>query len=582
MRVRVRAEARLLGGLAAGIGVLALAGLGLGAQPGSAAVPDAAPAAQEVVVDLSGVQPEEAARLAEAVPAWEEAIGAGTTRITITRDEADALRRAGFAVRIAALAEPLPPWPACYRRLADVYAHARALAAAHPDLLTLLDIGDSHCKAIGGCTTPGGQTVAGEDLLVMRVTNAAAPGAKGRLWVDAGIHAREVPTVELVMAFLEELVTGFGVDPTITALLSAREVHIGLVSNPDGRLLVEMGAHPPFDSEPWQWRKNGRLEGAPCGWPPTSGNHAGIDLNRNHDFQWDAEGHSDEPCAQTYRGTSPASEAEIKAFEDYVRTIFPDQRGPLDADASPPDATGLLVNYHNATYPGTVLVPWGWTTERTANDAELNAIARRYAAHNGYAVQYALYPVSGNTRDWGYGELGVPSYVIELQGNRFVTPCRERDQVLRHNLPAMLMLLSLADRPFERVAGPELVRVAARLEQGALRVAARASSVRGGRQAVAGAAAWFTRADGGRLDGLPHPAEDAEGLALGAADGAFDAASESLVGALDVGSAPAGRHLVIVAARDALGRAGPPVARWFEAPARRRLNESAIRRSGAR
>jgi len=556
-----------LAGLVAVLGVAAawtVAGQG---RRGAAASPDAPPSAEpEMLVDLSAVAPEDAAALAEAVPSWEEAIGAGTRRIALPRSEAEALVGAGFDVRIGQALEPLPPWPACYRRLDDVYARARALAAAYPDLLELVDIGDSHCKSIGGCTTPGGQVVPGEDLLVMVVTDKASRRPKGRLWVDAGIHAREVPTVELVLAFLERLVDEAGSDPEVTALLGAREVHIGLVSNPDGRRLVEMGAAPPDGSGPWQWRKNARFEDAPCGWPPTSGNHAGVDLNRNHAFQWDAEGHSEDPCAQTYRGAAPASEAEIVAFEEYVRTIFPDQRGPGDLDPSPPDVTGLLVNYHNATYPGTVLVPWGWTTERTANDAELNAIATRYAAHNGYVVQYSLYPVSGNTRDWGYGELGVPSYVIELQGSQFVTSCRERDEVLRHNLAAMQMLLSIADRPFERVAAPELVRLAiapADEDVLAMRIASRATTMRAGRQNVASVEAWLTTADGAPVAGFPHP-DTGPGIALDPVDGAYDEPSETVDGIVSLAGVPPGRYLVHVAARDGAGRLGPPLARWVE------------------
>ena len=72
-----------------------------------------------------------------------------------------------------------------------------------------------------------------------------------------------------------------------------------------------------------------------CAWPPTGGNQYGVDLNRNQAFKWDEEGHSTNPCASTYRGTAPASEPEIVAYEDYLRSLFPDQRGPEDTDAAP-------------------------------------------------------------------------------------------------------------------------------------------------------------------------------------------------------------------------------------------------------
>ena len=42
----------------------------------------------------------------------------------------------------------------------------------------------------------------------------------------------------------------------------------------------------------------------------TATNHHGVDLNRNADFLWGAIGASVDPCAQTFKGTGPASEPE--------------------------------------------------------------------------------------------------------------------------------------------------------------------------------------------------------------------------------------------------------------------------------
>ena len=39
-----------------------------------------------------------------------------------------------------------------------------------------------------------------------------------------------------------------------------------LSGNPDGRRLVEMGTEPPYNGNPWYWRKDGRnnISGASC------------------------------------------------------------------------------------------------------------------------------------------------------------------------------------------------------------------------------------------------------------------------------------------------------------------------------
>jgi len=508
-----------------------------------------------VIIDLGRVPPGQAERLARLLPEWDEAIEAGTTRLTVPADRVGPLRAAGFDVTVVGAAPVAPEvWPACYLTLDETFAWARALADAHPDLVRLEDIGDSRCKALGGCRTPGGEPLPGADILVLRVTSRRAPELpEGRLWIDAGLHAREIPTTEVVRAFVERLVAGYGRDAQITYLLDHRELVAGLMSNPDGRQLVELGTKAPYLGGPWYWRKNANADDGACAWPPTASSHLGVDLNRNHAFKWDAEGGSQAPCDQTYRGRVPASEPETSAYEGFVRTLFPDQRGPADTDAAPADTTGMLVNFHNATNPGTVLMPWGWTTARSANDADLAAIAARYVADNGYRAQYALYPVSGNTRDWGYGELGIPSYVVELVGDDFFTPCEQLPGVIAGQLGPLLTSLGLSDRPYERIRGPEVVRVAVppAVRQGEpLVIGARLTELRSGRGLVAA----------GEVAVGPSGA----GLAMTADDGAFDARSEDATGRIDTRGLALGRAYVTVRGRDADGNWGAASAAWVE------------------
>ena len=419
-------------------------------------------------VELSVDSAPDALALSRLIPDWDEAIEAGAGQVILTQAEIDRLRKLGYSVTIVGAAPDAPTvWPSCYNRLDALYSWLQSYAAAHPNLIELIDYGNSWCKQVGGCTTTGGQTIAGYDLWVARVTNELAAGPKtGRFFTDGGIHAREIPTPELAKTYIETLVNNYGTDPNVTMLLDQREIYVVLSSNPDGRRLVEMGTEPPYNGNPWYWRKNGNngVAGSnSCSWPPASGNSTyGIDLNRNHIFKWDESGHSTYVCDQTYRGVSPGSEPEIQAYENFVRSIIPDQRGPGDNDPAPVTTTGLLINLHNVT-EGVVLVPWGWTTALSPNNAQLVAIAEKFITQTTapvYNWQYSLYPVSGNTRDWGYGELGIPSYVIELYGDDFFSSCSLLPGIISNMLPVLKYAALISDLPYQRVYGPDARNVA--------------------------------------------------------------------------------------------------------------------------
>jgi hypothetical protein len=530
-----------------------------------------------VVVNLSRISANNAARLAAMLPEWAEAIEAGTSQITITHQQYQELGVQGFDLSLMRVAAVEPAaWPACYGRLDEIYAWLAAYAEAHPDFIELYDIGDSFCKQRGGCKTRMGDVIAGREILVARITNENATSPKeGRLWIDGGMHARELPTVELVKALITYLMEGYGQDSQITYLLDHRELYAGIVINPDGRHIVELGANPPYNSGPWLWRKNANNTVGHCpGPPPTPAGEFGVDLNRNHWFKWSLPGSSDNPCSETYQGSGPSSEPEIQAYEKFVRSIFPDQRGPKDTDPAPPDTTGMLINFHNATSPGTVLVPWGWTAAKTANDADLIAIAQRYASFNGYQVDYSLYPVSGNTRDWGYGELGIPSYVIELQGIQFITPCGELGSVIETNLAPLQMMLNLCDRPYLRINGPEVtaVQAPAIVNQGqVITIRASLDKSRAGGQAVAGAEVLIGR-PGGPDPTSPYPGPGrpaGQGLSMAAVDGAFDSPIENAVLQLDTAGLLPGRYYIVVRGRDSHGDWGAATATFLDVtPAR--------------
>jgi hypothetical protein len=392
---------------------------------------------------------------------------------------------------------------------------------------------------------PGGDP--GYDLWVMRITNEARTGPKAHFFVDGGLHARELPTPEIAMAYIHRFVDNYGTDPEATWMLDFREIYVVITSNPDGHKKVEQDLY---------WRKNTDNDDG-CSDPDSFG----VDLNRNHVFKWACcGGSSGNPCSETYRGPSAASEPEIQAYETIVRSLFPDQRGPNDPDPAPLTTTGALINLHNYTNPGTVLYPWGWTTNPAPNSTDLIGIATKYArlTNSGYVVQSALYPVDGNTRDWAYGELGIPGFVVETEGFDFFEPCQYLPQRIAENVPPLTYLAKISDMPYLRWRGPETRNVVATpsIIPGPgtpVQLTATVTDVDNGNQNVAGAEYFVGRVG----DTSFNPGPPGSGTAMAPADGSFNSPSEGVVATVDTSALTDGLYYLLVRGRDASNNWGP-------------------------
>ncbi|MCS6844525.1 MAG: M14 family zinc carboxypeptidase [Caldilineales bacterium] len=447
-----------------------------------------------------------------------------------------------------------PPGFACYRDVPTVEARLRFLAAQYPTLAELIDFGDSWEKATRG----GG---AGHDLWVLRITNRevappAGRSSKPRFFLMAAIHARELVTPEIALFFADWLLENYGQDPDITWVVDHHEVWIAPVTNPDGRQRAEQNK---------LWRKNtdnddGCTSDYDTTYPIYDFEYYGVDLNRNHSFMWGGTGASPNACAETYRGPSAASEPEVQALEALMRALFPDQRGPGLNDPAPLSATGIMITLHS--YGQLVLWPWGNREAPAPNAAGLQSIGRKFASYNGYVACQSgapgcLYPVSGSTDDWAYGELGIPAFTFEL-GTEFFQPCPQVPDIWRANRPALFYAAKMADMPYVRGQGPEtLTPVLSPQPVGPgqpLVVTATATDSATGGQAITLAEAYV---------GAP-PWLGGTAVRLRPADGRFDSPREGVVGELDITDLAPGRYLVWVRARDAAGHWGPPTATWLD------------------
>ncbi|MGI5401006.1 M14 family zinc carboxypeptidase [Streptomyces sp. CA-135486] len=144
---------------------------------------------------------------------------------------------------------------------------------------------------------------------------------------------------------------------------------------------------------------------------------------RNAGFQWNTGGSSDDPCSPAYHGPTADSEPELTAIQALLRKLYPDTRGPALTDTAAAGTRGMFISLHSDTRM--VLFPWAFTKDDAPNDTSLRAIAAQLAADTGFTYGQPgelLYTASGGTDDWAYGELGIPSFTIEI-GSTTDTTC---------------------------------------------------------------------------------------------------------------------------------------------------------------
>ncbi len=442
---------------------------------------------------------------------------------------------------VSTQATGIPNYP-CYRTVDETYAAMAQLVTTYPNLAAWNDIGDSWDKV-----TAGGR--AGDDMRVLVLTNKSRPGPKPRFFLMSAIHAREYTTAELAARFTEQLATRYGTDPEATWLLDYNELHVVVQSNPDGRRIAETGASK---------RKNMNTTQGAC--TTTSW---GVDLNRNSSFDWGGAGASTSYCNDTYRGRAATSEPETQTLENYILSIFPDQRGTGSTDPAPADATGLLLSLHS--YGGYVLYPWSATTSPAPNATQLRTLGRKFNYFNGYQacqVSTCLYAASGSTDAFSYGRLGVASFTFEMGGAFFESCTTFENTIVPKNMPALWYAFKAARRPYQNPAGPDSVSLtlsASTVAQGTtVTLTAQASDTRygtnGGTEASqAIAAARYSIDNPSWVAGTPT-------YAMSPVDGAFSSTVESVRATVFTSGLAPGRHTIFVESQDASGNWGVPTA----------------------
>ncbi|PVZ72085.1 M14 family zinc carboxypeptidase [Pelagibaculum spongiae] len=441
---------------------------------------------------------------------------------------------------INAVAQSIPGY-SCYETVEESFAAAAQMESDYPNLASWIDVGDSWKKQQG---------LGGHDIRVLKLTNTQTSGDKPVLFINSAIHAREYTTAALTLDFARQLVEGYGENADITWVLDNHQVHIMLQTNPDGRKKAETGI---------SWRKNTNQNFC----SPTS-NKRGVDLNRNFTHGWNsANGSSGSQCNDTYRGPTPASEPETQAIESYVRSLWPDRRGPNDNDAAPADTQGIHLDVHS--YSELILWPWGHSNTPAPNGDALQALGRRFAWFNNYTPQQSigLYPTDGTSDGVSYGELGVPAYTFEL-GTAFFQSCSVYQNTIKpKNLPALLYAAKVVRAPYITPSGPDVSNIA-------LTNNAATGGVPAGSAVTVTAQITDTRFNQNNGTETTHNISAAEyyldippwksgatANALTATDGGFNQKTEVASATINTSGLSDGKHMVYLRAKDASGIWGP-------------------------
>ena len=458
------------------------------------------------------------------------------------------------------------PNHSCLRSMDGMMESMNDLALAHPNLVTITDIGDSWLKNNEGRhdgvhEIPDG----GYDIYALNITagdSARLSNEKGKMLITSGVHAREWAPPELLARFIEQLVKGYNSDADITSILEHTEVHAILYVNPDGRFVSEK--YPEL-----YWRKN--MHPIRCG----GGMEYGVDINRNSDFMFAKEGgSSNHPCDDDYHGPSPESEPESQTLMNYARSLFPesqrksDPANQLDVPLGE-DIMGMYIDIHASG--GYVYYPWGHEDSRSPDDDALQALGRKLNYFNGYKLWAGdqpdfLYAASGDISDYMYGVLGVASLGFEI-GSDFQQDCDEfEDEVVPINLPALLYAAKNVAKPFSTIKGPDVLDLSVRHVNGDVRVSAHASDGKMVNKIATDSTDFQEHVTGAQdisevrifIDVHPDDATTDSDISyeMEAVDG-LNSSEETVGIVLKASTLSVGRHTIYVQATDSDGYKGP-------------------------
>ena len=414
--------------------VIALIGICIVATPAGAATPEPVVGTYEV----DGVRTTLDRSAVAATGAAIVEVDHGSVVVTASPSDLRRLGRLGYRVTARTAPPPpqdepqpgraaqFPPADSGYHTYQEWVDETTALLAAHPSLITRIQIGTSY---------------EGRPIWALKVSdNATTDEAEPEVLLTHGQHGREHLSVEMAVYLLHELTDGYAADARIRNVVDNREIWIVPSINPDGAEFDVATGGYVF------WRKNRQP-------PPAPAIAIGTDPNRNWSFQWGCcpGGSSGDPASETYRGPFPFSAPETQAVRSFVQSRRIGGVQQITAG----------IDFH--TYSELVLWPYGYTFADTApgldadQHATFVAIGQSMASTNGYTAQQAsdLYITDGSIDDWLWGVEGVFAFTFEMYPKTASPGFYPPDEVIAaqtsRNREAVLRLLEIADCPYRAI-----------------------------------------------------------------------------------------------------------------------------------
>jgi len=349
--------------------------------------------------------------------------------VLISQGQVEWLQDAGYRLREGpALTREVPEY---FHTYAEMLVALETFAAQHPGITCLADVGDAWGKIYALPTYPS------HDLWAIKISDNPGVDEEEPVILYCGTqHGREPAGVEIALALIDTLLTGYGIDPQVTRWVDEHETWILPLVNPDG--------HWCCHTTQWRgWRKNARDNDGNGAITPPYQDEAnwywpdGVDLNRNLDWFWGTTMATHDPLGELYCGPAPFSEPESQALRDLLLRERP----------------AMLVDYH--AYGELVLWPFGYDdSTRAPDDLTLADVGTAMAAcipswgSGWYLPQQAnqVYAASGTVSDWAYGVLNTFAFTVETCTWLYPEEA-ELDHTVAANVAGALYLQDRLDGP---------------------------------------------------------------------------------------------------------------------------------------
>jgi len=282
-----------------------------------------------------------------------------------------------------------------YHRLSDIDSFLDYLQESYPDLVDVVEIG---------------QSSQGRPIRLVRLgrqIHTARDADKKSILIDAGVHGNEWITTSSVTWMLNEMSTN---QERYDCILDRFDWLWIPLLNPDG--------YEYTHTVDRMWRKTRRnytslmtkarlgTHVQPIGSPDDC---VGADINRNFEFYWRKGGSSSNVCSGSFAGIFPFSEPESRALANYVLKHKKE--------------IAMYMSLH--AYSQMWLLPWGFSEQKPKDFGRLFSLAKIgasgiQAVHNTTfligSVPDLLYRSSGNSQDWLKAVAGVDySFTLELR-----------------------------------------------------------------------------------------------------------------------------------------------------------------------